>query len=213
MLAVGMVGKTAGVAVGIVLLSFVLGSVPSSYLAARATRGVDLRQVRTKTVSGTSLFYVSGVWAVIVTGMFDVFKGAAGPLLAGDHLVVAAFAGGAAVAGHNWSLFLRGAGGRGLAPALGALLVNSWPGVVILAAGMLLGKLCRQTALFVLVAELSLAPVLGIVDGATAALAGAAVALPMVVKRVVGNERPRDAGWRVYVHRLLFDHDPAPRPS
>ena len=49
----------------------------------------------------------------------------------------------------------------------------------------------------------------GIAMGADAALAGAAIALPMVAKRVLGNTRPHVDRRRVYLHRLLYDHDPA----
>jgi acyl phosphate:glycerol-3-phosphate acyltransferase len=202
-------------AVGIVLLSFLVGSVPSSYLAARWVRDVDLRRVGSGTVSGTSLFRVAGFWPLAAAGLVDLGKGALGPLLAGDRLVVAALAGGAAVAGHNWSVFLRGAGGRGLAPALGALLVEAWPGAVVLLAGMLLGKLFRATGLGALVAELALTPALAVWGGAAGALAGAAIATPLLLKRVLGNGPPvATAGVsrpRVWLHRLLFDRDPEPR--
>jgi glycerol-3-phosphate acyltransferase PlsY len=194
---------------GILLLSFLAGSVPFSNIAARRARGVDLREIGGGTVSGSSLYRVAGFGPLAVAGCFEVAKGAVGPLLAGDRAVVAAFAGGLAVAGHNWSPFLRGAGGRGVAPALGALFVNAWPGAFVLIAGLLGGKLFDQTAVGALVAELALAPVLGALLGADAALAGAAIALPMIVKRVVGNTRPRVDRRRVYVHRLLYDHDPA----
>jgi glycerol-3-phosphate acyltransferase PlsY len=205
------------VAVGIVLLSFVLGSVPSSYIAARALKGVDLRRVGSRTVSGTSLFRVTGFWPMAFTGVFDLAKGAAGPLLAWDRPVVAALAGGAAVVGHNWSPFLRGAGGRGLAPALGALLVTAWPGAVLLVIGMLGGKSFRQTGLGVCMAELALTPVLAVWGGANGALTGAAIALPMLLKRAMGNAPPAtDAGaprWRVYLYRILYDRDPVARPT
>lgn len=208
-------GKTRGVAVGIVLLSFLLGSVPSSYLAARAARGVDLRAVGTGTVSGSALFRVAGFWPLAIAGIMDLAKGAAGPLIAGERPVVAALAGGAAVVGHNWSPFLRGAGGRGIAPALGALLVAAWPGAALIVVGMLLGKLFGQTALVTLVAELALTPTLALWGGGNGALTGAAIAVPMIVKRVMGNAPPdgRETRWRVYVHRLLYDNDPAPRAS
>ncbi|HXY91121.1 MAG TPA: glycerol-3-phosphate acyltransferase [Acidimicrobiia bacterium] len=194
-------------AAGILLLSFLLGSVPVMNIAAHRVRGVDLRDVGGGTVSGTSLYRIAGFVPLAVAGCFDVAKGAVGPLLAGDHAVVAALAGGLAVAGHNWSPFLRGAGGRGIAPALGALLVNAWPGAVILVLGMLGGKLFHETAVGALAAELALAPVLGLVMGADAALAGAAIAVPMVVKRVLGNSRPAGNRRRVYLHRLLYDTD------
>jgi glycerol-3-phosphate acyltransferase PlsY len=194
---------------GILLLSFVAGSVPFANIAARRVRGVDLRTVGPGTVSGTSLYRVAGFWPLAVAGCFDLAKGALGPLLAGDRTVVAAFAGGLAVVGHNWSPFLRGAGGRGIAPALGALLVTAWPGALVLVLGMLAGKLVDETALGAFAAEVALTPVLALILGGAGALAGATIAVPMLLKRVMGNSRPVGDRRRVYLHRLLYDDDPA----
>src|SRR5689334_12362483 len=97
----------------VLAVSFVAGSIPFSNFAARLSRGVDLRSVGTGTVSGTSLFRVAGFPALAAAGVLDVGKGALGPALAGgDRAALAAVAGGLAVVGHNWSPFLRGAGGR-----------------------------------------------------------------------------------------------------
>src|SRR5713226_6576931 len=136
-------------AAGILVVAFAAGAIPFSYVAARRARGVDLRRVGTGTVSGTSLYRVAGFGPLAVAGVLDVAKGAAGPALAtaAGHPALAALAGGAAVAGHNWSPFLRGAGGRGLSPALGALLVVAWPGTVLLLAGMALGRIVRETGI------------------------------------------------------------------
>jgi glycerol-3-phosphate acyltransferase PlsY len=195
-------------ALGILLLSFGLGSVPSCNIAARLARGTDLRHVGTGTVSGTSLYRVAGFPPLAAAGICDVAKGAIGPLLAGtDRPWLAALAGGAAVVGHNWSPLLRGAGGRGVAPALGALLVNAWAGAVLLLAGLVVGKTFRQTGLGGFIAEVALAPALAVTDGRSGALAGAAVAVPMLAKRVLGNGPPEPRGVRAYALRLLFDRD------
>src|SRR5262245_35161989 len=162
----------------VLVIAFVAGSIPFSNLAARITRGVDLRTVGSGTVSGTSLFRVAGFPALAVAGILDVAKGALGPALAGgDRPTLAAFAGGLAVIGHNWSPFLRGAGGRGVAPALGALLVQAWPGAVLLLGGLVLGKVFRATGLGGFVAEALLTPALAVLDGASGALAGVAIAV------------------------------------
>jgi hypothetical protein len=58
------------------------------------------------------------------------------------------------------------------------------------------------------VAELTLTPVLAVWGGRVGALAGACIALPMLVKRVLGNTRPDRERRRVYMHRLLYDRDP-----
>lgn len=198
------------VAVGIVAGGFAAGSIPFSNLVARRVRSVDLRRVGTGTVSGTSLYRVAGFGPLAVAGILDVAKGAVGTALAGSgRPVLAAVAGGAAVAGHNWSPWLRGAGGRGISPALGALAVHQWPGAVLLLAGLTLGKLAGQTGVGSFVADLALVPVLALHDGGAGALAGAAVVVPVLLKRVVGNARPERPGLRVYASRLVFDHDGA----
>jgi glycerol-3-phosphate acyltransferase PlsY len=112
------------------------------------------------------------------------------------------------VAGHNWSPFLRGAGGRGLSPAIGALGVAAWPGSLVLLAGMAGGKIVGQAAPGSLLAQAALIPVLARARGRRGALFGAAVLAPMVVKRLLGNapvvgRRP----GRVYLTRLLLDRD------
>jgi glycerol-3-phosphate acyltransferase PlsY len=196
-------------AAGILLVAFAAGSIPFSYFAARRARGVDLRRVGTGTVSGTALYRVAGFGPLAAAGILDLAKGAAGPALAtaAGRPALAAVACGAAVAGHNWSPFLRGAGGRGISPALGGLLVVAWPGVVLLLAGMILGKAMGETALGALVSQILLTPVLAATHGAVGALAGAAVAVPMIVKRVVGNSRPAPPRGPTYLTRLLYDRD------
>jgi len=194
---------------GILLLAFVVGAIPFSNLVATRTRGVDLRTTGTGTVSGTALYRVAGFRWLVVSGILDVAKGTVGPLLAGSgRPTLAAIAGGVAVSGHNWSPFLRGHGGRGVGPAIGALLVNAWPGVVVLLGCMVVARAFRQTGLGGFIGEVLLAPVLAVTNGPVGALAGGAVGVPMLVKRVIGNTRPIDPGWRVYAHRLLYDHDP-----
>lgn len=189
------------------IAAFLLGSLPSSQIAARHRAGVDLRRVGTGTVSGTGLYRVAGFGPLAVAGVADIGKGALAALLAGDRPLLAACCAGLAVAGHNWSPFLRGAGGRGISPAMGALLVVAWPGAVVLAAGLALGRLVRATGLGSFVADLALVPVTALTHGRHGAIAGAFVVTPMLVKRVVGNARPQHRDLRTFTHRLLFDDD------
>jgi acyl phosphate:glycerol-3-phosphate acyltransferase len=205
-----LLGQTLRVqAAAILVVAFVAGAIPFSYLAARRTRGVDLRRVGTGTVSGSALYRVAGFGPLAAAGVLDVAKGAAGPALAtaAGRPALAALAAGAGVVGHNWSPFLRGAGGRGISPALGALLVVAWPGAVLLLAGMILGKAGGETALGALVAQILLTPVLAVTHGSVGALAGVVIAVPMIVKRVVGNSRPAPPRRQTYLTRLLYDRD------
>jgi len=192
--------------------AFLIGAIPFSNLAARLTKGVDLRGVGNGTVSGTSLYRVAGWGPLAAAGVLEVGKGAVGPLLVGrERRELAALAAGLAVAGHNWSPFLRGAGGRGISPALGALSVLAPPGAALLFGGMALGKLAGQAAPGSLAAQLALVPLLRRTGGRAGALAGAAVLVPLLAKRLLGNAPPPagSAPARVYLTRLLHDRDVA----
>jgi glycerol-3-phosphate acyltransferase PlsY len=161
-------------------------------------------------VSGTALYRVAGFAPLAVAGSLDVAKGAIGPLAATPARPgVSALAGAAAVAGHNWSPFLRGAGGRGVAPALGSLLAGAPAGAAVLLGGLVAGRLSRQTGLGCFAAYLALVPVARRVHGRAAGLVATAVLVPLLAKRIAGN-RPPSAGWdaRTIASRLLFDDDP-----
>jgi glycerol-3-phosphate acyltransferase PlsY len=191
-----------------VAAGFGAGAIPFSNLMARWREGVDLRSVGTGTVSGTGLAQVAGTGPLVVAGLFEVAKGAVGPALAGrQHPVAAALAGAAAVAGHNWSPWLGGAGGRGISPAMGALLVGAPAGSLVLLAGLVAGRLVGETALGSVVADAVVVPVAARAHGRTGAWAAAAVLVPMVAKRLLGNAPPGEKRAAIYLNRLLFDRD------
>lgn len=201
-------------AVGVLGASFLAGSVPFSNLASRLWAGVDLRSVGNGTVSGSALARVAGWPPLVLAGVFEVAKGALGPLMAGrGRPRLAASAAGCAVAGHNWSPWLGGAGGRGISPAMGALLVSAPAGAAVLAGGLALGRLLGETALGSFVADLALLPLAKKAHGAPGALAAAAVLAPMVAKRLLGNAAPAQGAPKVYLYRLLFDRDTRAKPS
>ena len=196
----------------VLLVSFAVGAVPFSYLVAHSVAGTDLREVDSGTVSGTALYKVAGFLPLAVGGVLDVVKGIPGPLLAGGG-VLAAFAAMAAVAGHNWSPYIGGAGGRGISPALGSFLVIAWPGTVLLLAGLTLGRLVRHTGLGTFITLLVLPFFLAALGYADGALAAGLIMVPMFLKRVLGNgPLPRPNRPRAAAHRLLFDND-APTPA
>jgi glycerol-3-phosphate acyltransferase PlsY len=183
-------------------------------LAARWFAGVDLRSVGTGTVSGSGLYDVAGKGPLVLVGLAELGKGALGPLVAGrDHPWAASLAGGAAVAGHNWSPLLGGAGGRGISPAMGALLVNAPAGTLLLLAGLAAGRWAGETALGCLLADVALVPVAVRAHGRRGGLAAGAVLLPMLAKRLWGNGTPTAGRPEVYLWRLLFDRDSQTRPT
>jgi acyl phosphate:glycerol-3-phosphate acyltransferase len=139
-----------------------------------------------------------------------VAKGAVGPLLAGrNRPLLGALAAGLGIVGHNWSPLLRGSGGRGISPALGATLALAPEGTVVLGAGLGGGRLVRQSGLGTFLALLCLFPVLTRRHGWAGTVLAAGIALPMLTKRILGNHGFRgDELHRTLVSRLLFDRDP-----
>ncbi len=193
--------------VAVVAISYLAGSIPFSNLAARRRASVDLRDVGIGTVSGSALYEVAGFGPLAVAGVADVAKGAVGPLLAGpDRPVLAALAGAVAVCGHDWSIWMGGAGGRGISPAIGALLVHHWPGAVVLLGGLSF-RVVGATGLGGFLADLAVIPVLARTRGVSGALAGGAVVAPMLAKRLLGNRPPTTRDCSSYAARLVFDRD------
>ncbi len=137
----------------IVLLSYLLGSVPSAYLIARG-RGVDIFSVGSGNMGATNVARVMGLqWGLLVWSL-DSLKGITAILIARGLLpehnalatVTAALV---AIIGHNWSLFaglLTGSlrGGKGAATAFGTLLLIV-PGQVFLVTLALSGAVVALT--------------------------------------------------------------------
>ncbi len=111
---------------GSVVLAYLLGAFPTAYLVARWLRGIDVRRVGSGNAGALNVYRQLGWRAAAPVLLVDAAKGAAAASLARllgapeEALYLAAVV---AVVGHNWSLFLGFSGGKGVAPALGALLV------------------------------------------------------------------------------------------
>jgi acyl-phosphate glycerol 3-phosphate acyltransferase len=191
-----------------VLAAYLIGAVPFTQIISRWLTGADLRAVGTGTVSGTGLYRVAGLRALILGGGLDVAKGALAAALAGGDDTSGVLVSAAVVTGHCWSVFLGGAGGRGLSPAMGTLAVLWWPGALLLLAGLAIGRLADATGLAALISDLLLVVLLGVTAGLRGVALAVAVVVPMLLKRLMGNARPEPAGGvRIYWTRLLYDAD------
>jgi len=121
-------------AIILLILAYLLGSIPFGYLITKYTTKKNLMEIGWKKNSGSNVFKNVGLWQGVFTFIFDVGKGFLAVYLAryfGYSELFQIFCGVLAVAGHNWSIFLRLKGGRGLAALIGALLVIS-PTVLII---------------------------------------------------------------------------------
>ncbi len=107
--------------------AFVLGSVPFGLIVAR-TKGIDLRKVGSGNIGATNVLRSVGKWAALFTLAGDMLKGVLAVILA-RHLSLGESAVGLigifAILGHDFSLFTRFKGGKGVATSLGVLLVYS----------------------------------------------------------------------------------------
>lgn len=189
--------------------SLLLGSIPFSNIIARCTTGHDLRTIGTGTVSSTSVYQLAGLRPFAAACLLDMAKGAtAAALVRHRHPVLVAAAAGLTVTGHNWSPFLRGAGGRGVLPSTGVLLVAAPPGATLIAGGAVVGYLIGDSAPACLVTEVLLTPVLAVIGGRRGALLGVVLAAPMLAKRLLGNGRPAaDRSGHLYKTRIIYDRD------
>ncbi|MFV1961421.1 MAG: glycerol-3-phosphate acyltransferase [Acidimicrobiia bacterium] len=108
----------------LVLGAYLLGSVPFAQVLARI-KGVDLQEVGTRNVGAGNLTREVGKGWGVLAAVLDGLKGLIPVWIArkaGLGLGAAGIAGLAAVLGHNWSIWLRGRSGRGMASSVGVLL-------------------------------------------------------------------------------------------
>ncbi len=116
-------------------IGYLLGSVPTAYIVVRCTSHVDIRQAGSGNVGTLNSYVVTrSKLSALAVLAGDVLKGSGAVWLArgicGPDFLFAAIAGCGAVFGHNFPIWLKGKGGRGLATAAGVVLVLAWVWVV-----------------------------------------------------------------------------------
>ncbi len=122
----------------VVVIAYLLGSIPFGLIIARIARGVDIRKYGSTKTGGANVMRVAGTKAGILTIALDISKAAAAVLLAKAivshgaiivsgvtlhyYQIAEVVAGLAVLAGHIWSVFLKFKGGRGVASFFGTLI-------------------------------------------------------------------------------------------
>lgn len=139
------------IGIGIVIIGYIIGSIPFGLLIVKMKTGKDIRTVESGRTGGTNAVRAAGFGAGLLTALMDILKGAASVWLAQtllpENQVVHVLAPLAAILGHNYSLFLinrdengklRFHGGAGGAPALGGAM-GLWLPIfpIVFAAGAL----------------------------------------------------------------------------
>jgi len=117
--------------------AYLVGSIPFGIIVGKGLFGVDPRTVGSGNIGAANSLRALGKWGAVLVLCGDIVKGVIPTLLAAHllphgHWGIAA-AGLATIAGHNWSIFLKFRGGKGVATGLGVLVVLSWQATLVFA--------------------------------------------------------------------------------
>lgn len=200
-----------------IIFAYLLGSFPSGFLITHFSTQKNILEIGWRKTSGSNVFKNIGMWQGALTGILDVLKGFLAVRIAqriGFSSEIQVFSGLFAVIGHNWSFFLKGAGGRGIGTFGGAFLAIS-PKILgfSLIPFMFLGiiwNLSIGTILFLITAitlsfyfnQLTTAGFFSILSLA-----------PIFIKRLSPIEEIKRAQNKVVLikNRLIFDDDTSPQ--
>ncbi|MDO8424448.1 MAG: glycerol-3-phosphate acyltransferase [bacterium] len=193
-----------------VILSYFLGSIPFGYIFSKMS-GKNALAIGWRKTSGSNVFKNVGVWQGILTGVGDIFKGFLAVYLAKAFDLPVAYqvlCGVAAVTGHNWSIFLRFAGGRGVGTMIGAFLLIQ-PQALGLAVIPLLALAVIWDAaigtIFFLVISLIVSFKMGSVE--TAGIFTVFCFIPIALKRLSPFKELSFKNSAKIWNRLIFDDD------
>ncbi len=141
----------------VVIIGYLLGSIPFGLLISRRAGGVDIRQYGSGRTGTTNVLRTAGKKAAVLAAFLDILKGVLSVVFAGlivgkSYLVIGDFALGilvaqvlaalAAIVGHIWPIFLKFRGGRGVATFIGGMVALCPPagifggGIMLIGAGL-----------------------------------------------------------------------------
>ncbi len=199
----------------LIAAAYLLGSIPTAYLAGRWLKGIDIRRYGSGTVSGSTIYEQVARWAIVPVGLFDVAK-AALPAWLGLRLGLGcrspqrpAWPPPSATTGRS---FCASPAGEGLGCFLGVFLVVFPWGIPWLLGFMAAGRLLGSSAEWALASVALLPPFAYLMGGppVTVCLA-AAMLLLTVAKRLEANRRPLPPPGperrQVLFYRLVYDRD------
>jgi len=123
----------------IIILSYLIGSIPTSIIISKAAKGIDIREHGSGNAGGTNVMRVLGWKHGVLVILLDALKGVLAVIVVArlhygsmpfenatpfdDFTLVQIIAGISAVIGHIWTVFAGFKGGKGIATALGMLLM------------------------------------------------------------------------------------------
>jgi glycerol-3-phosphate acyltransferase PlsY len=200
---------------------YLMGAIPTAYLLARWLRRVDIRQYGSGNVGGANQAKVGARWMAVFVVIFDIGKAMPAVWVAQlvgldipQQVAIAV----AAVVGHNWPVFLRFSGGRGIATIMGAALIvplvnglMPWSLIAFLAIMITNVLTVRNIPIGIGIAVVVM-PIVSAAVGEPLAITLGFVALfvIMVIRRLTPRRIPISASvptGELLLNRLLFDRD------
>ena len=177
------------------LLGYLLGSIPSGFLAGQWCKGIDLRTIGSGSTGATNVLRNVGKGPALAVFFVDVAKGAAAVLLARSLNPTSALidwiqvlAGLAALAGHIWPVWLGFKGGKAVATGFGMFLGLAWPvGLACFGMFMAVFSISRIVSLASVVAAVSLPLLMAAGSDSNANLVVALVAMLLALWRHRSN--------------------------
>ncbi len=195
------------------LIGYLFGSTPFSWILVRMLKGIDMRHYGSRTVSGTMVGVLVSKPAAVLVGILDILK-ALIPVWLGfrlqPHPFLASAIGIGALIGHCWPFWLGFHGGRGVSTILGSLAVLFPYGALYILFALALGKLLNAGAITVLISLLTMPFLARVLHAPTAVIYfSAAIFVITVIKRLEANREPLPEKGRfiTILRRLFFDRD------
>ncbi len=175
----------------VILIGYLIGSVPFALILARRWDAVDLRRIGSGNLGAANVLRASGVWPGVLVAVLDVTKGAASVAVAArlsPNAAAPAAAGLAAIIGHIYPVWLRFRGGKGVATACGVFSVLTPLAVPpALTVFVLIVWATKYVSLGSVLASLALPPIAYASGSPAPAVAAACAAATLIVFRHRSN--------------------------
>lgn len=187
---------SAAISAGLILFSYLLGSIPFAVVVSRVMGLQDPRSFGSGNPGATNVLRTGNKKAAILTLLGDAAKGWVAVVVAGAvsrefglPVGVLAACAVAAFLGHVYSIFLKFRGGKGVATALGVLLaLEPWLALAVAAAWLIVAYASRYSSLASVIAAI-LAPLIYVIGGKAAWPLHSSVAIAIVIISVVLLQR------------------------
>lgn len=207
----------------ILIFCYFTGSVPSAFLVTKLCGTQNLLEVGSGTLGSSNVVKHTGLVPGIVVGAYDLIAKGTLPVLVMHSLDVDILVQGMGILmlliGHNWSIFTKFRGGRGVITAIGALIgLGIWGEIILLGIGLgLIGRLFYKDTGFWTFVSMIMLPMTCYTLGRSMEiiyLVGTMIAL-LIIKRLTANWRidSSESFKMILLRRLVWDRDIGPKQA